>query len=180
MTNVEPQIQSSSNDIQLFADFDSANMARYERVIAQSQTSNNTQTNKLQNQQSTSELSATIGELNEQSQQQQQQQQATFQVKIDAEFNIWTKPDCDGTSYVNGNRTWFYFGVRGGHGKLLKFNMMNLNRQGKLFEMGMLPVFKTVPGNEKWSRIYNRPTWQVSTTLWKPPRKKMFSKVSYS
>ena len=58
-------------------------------------------------------------------------------------------------------RTWFYFGVRGGYGKWVKFNIMNLNRQGRLFEMGMLPVFKTVPGHEKWSRIYSRPTWQV-------------------
>ena len=38
---------------------------------------------------------------------------------------------------------------------------MNLNKQGRLFEMGMLPVFKTIPGHEKWSRIYTRPTWQV-------------------
>lgn len=39
---------------------------------------------------------------------------------------------------------------------------MNLNKQGRLFEMGMLPVFKTIPGHEKWSRIYTRPTWQVN------------------
>ena len=51
--------------------------------------------------------------------------------------------------------------MRGGYGKWVKFNIMNLNRQGRLFEMGMLPVFKTVPGHEKWSRIYSRPTWQV-------------------
>lgn len=31
----------------------------------------------------------------------------------DAEFNLWTKPDCGGTEYENGNRTWFYFGVKG-------------------------------------------------------------------
>lgn len=30
-----------------------------------------------------------------------------------AEFNIWTKPDCFGTEFENGNRTWFYFGVKG-------------------------------------------------------------------
>ncbi len=43
---------------------------------------------------------------------------------------------------------------------------MNLNRQGRLFEMGMLPVFKTVPGHEKWSRVYSRPTWQASFIFW--------------
>lgn len=31
----------------------------------------------------------------------------------DVEFNIWTKPDCCGTEFENGNRTWFYFGMRG-------------------------------------------------------------------
>lgn len=84
-----------------------------------------------------------------------------FQPKYDIEFNVWTRPDCqDAPVGPNGNRTWFYFGVRGGHGKWIKFNLMNLNKQGRLFEMGMLPVFKTVPGHEKWARIYSRPTWQ--------------------
>lgn len=38
--------------------------------------------------------------------------------------------------------------------------MMNLNKQGRLFDMGMLPVFKTVPGHEKWTRIYGKPMCQ--------------------
>lgn len=29
------------------------------------------------------------------------------------EFNVWTRQDCAGTEFVNGNRTWFYFGVTG-------------------------------------------------------------------
>jgi len=37
---------------------------------------------------------------------------------INAEFNLWTKPDCGGTQYENTNRTWFYFGISG---NLLKF-----------------------------------------------------------
>ena len=41
---------------------------------------------------------------------------------------------------------------------------MNLNKQSRLFEMGMLPVFKSVPGHEKWARIYLRPTWQTLET----------------
>jgi hypothetical protein len=28
--------------------------------------------------------------------------------------------------------------------------------------MGMLPVFRTIPGHENWSRIYTRPTWQTN------------------
>ena len=50
--------------------------------------------------------------------------------------------------------------MKGGHGKYIKFNMMNLNKQSRLFEMGMLPVFRVLPSHEKWSRIYTRPTWQ--------------------
>lgn len=25
---------------------------------------------------------------------------------------MWTRPDCAGTEFENGNRTWFYFGVQ--------------------------------------------------------------------
>lgn len=28
--------------------------------------------------------------------------------------------------------------------------------------MGMLPVFRTLPGHEKWSRIYTKPSWQCT------------------
>ena len=27
------------------------------------------------------------------------------------EFNLWTAPDCAGTRYENGNRSWFYFSL---------------------------------------------------------------------
>ena len=30
----------------------------------------------------------------------------------DYAFRIWTRPDCSGTDFENGNRTWFYFGFR--------------------------------------------------------------------
>ena len=35
--------------------------------------------------------------------------------KNENEFNLWTMPDCANTSFENGNRTWFYFGVKGWH-----------------------------------------------------------------
>jgi len=31
----------------------------------------------------------------------------------DYEFNLWTKPDCGHTEFENGNKTWFYFGIKG-------------------------------------------------------------------
>lgn len=97
------------------------------------------------------------------------------------EFNLWTLPDCANTSYENGNRTWFYFGVKGkmfpdflssicskfgfsiGPSNVtVKFNLMNLNRQAKLYSQGMRPLFKVVPSKESWDRIKEKPVCSVS------------------
>ncbi|KAG9468604.1 hypothetical protein GDO78_022363, partial [Eleutherodactylus coqui] len=80
----------------------------------------------------------------------------------DYEFNIWTKPDCADTEYENGNRSWFYFSVRGGApGKLIKINIMNMNKQSKLYGQGMAPFVRTVPIRSRWERIRDRPTFQM-------------------
>lgn len=80
----------------------------------------------------------------------------------DYEYNVWTWPDAVGTEYENLNRTWFHFGVKGGSpGKLLKVNIMNLNRQGKLYNQGMSPFVRIVPGRNRWDRIRDRPTCEV-------------------
>nr|CAB3220554.1 cytosolic carboxypeptidase-like protein 5 [Phallusia mammillata] len=80
----------------------------------------------------------------------------------DYEFNVWTKPDCAGTPFENGNRSWFYFGIRGyAPNKLIKLNIVNLNRQGKLYSQGMGPLVKTVPSKPKWERIRDRPSHQM-------------------
>lgn len=147
----------SSSTIQLFSDFDSGNMLRYERVYASTTTtttqppiiSSETDANNNTNSQTNAGSDAALNTINHPL------------PKHDVEFNVWTRRDCEGTSKVNGNRSWFYFGVKGGYGKCIRFNIMNLNRQARLFEMGMLPVFRTVPGHEKWSRIYTRPCWEV-------------------
>lgn len=146
-------VNTSSSSIQLFANFDSGNMLRYERVISSISSSqpptNPTETdttNNNNNNPGTDTGSNTISHP---------------LPKHDIEFNVWTRRDCEGTAKMNGNRSWFYFGVKGGYGKCIRFNIMNLNRQARLFEMGMLPVFRTVPGHEKWSRIYIRPCWEV-------------------
>jgi hypothetical protein len=175
----------------LFANFDSGNMARYERVyktnVNQNATSNNNNiNNNTSNQNGTSSINTNTNNNNSNNNLNNANNNKTsvpsnlnadntdnnavpnlnFQQKFDIEFNVWTKPDCEGTPVgPNGNRTWFYFGIRGGHGKWIKFNLMNLNKQGRLFEMGMLPVFKTIPGHEKWARIYSKPTWQVCILL---------------
>ncbi|XP_017877707.1 cytosolic carboxypeptidase-like protein 5 isoform X2 [Ceratina calcarata] len=80
----------------------------------------------------------------------------------DYEFNLWTKHDCHGTQFQNNNRTWFYFGVKvNSPGAYIKFNIMNLNKQLKMFSQGMCPVFKTIPGHLHWQRIHDKPTYSM-------------------
>ena len=79
----------------------------------------------------------------------------------DYEFQMWTRPDCQHTEFENGNRTWFFFGLKGGPcGAILKFTVMNLNKQSKLFSQGMAPVFK-IQGKSNWERIRDLPTYST-------------------
>ncbi|XP_056604967.1 cytosolic carboxypeptidase-like protein 5 isoform X1 [Triplophysa dalaica] len=81
----------------------------------------------------------------------------------DYEFNVWTKPDCANTEFENSNRSWFYFSVRGmPPGKLLKVNVMNMNKQSKLYSQGMTPLVRSVPVKTRWERVRERPSFEVS------------------
>lgn len=82
--------------------------------------------------------------------------------KIDVEFNLWTKPDCYGTPFENGNRTWFFFSIRGGEkNQIVRLNIMNMNKQAKLFSQGMHPVIRY--GNYgKWERMKEKPSFYVT------------------
>lgn len=81
---------------------------------------------------------------------------------VDSEFNLWTRPDCHGTVFENANRTWFYFSIRGGEkNQLVKLNLLNLNKQAKLFSQGMHPVIK-VGSNGKWERMKEKPMFYVT------------------
>ncbi|XP_048012219.1 cytosolic carboxypeptidase-like protein 5 isoform X3 [Megalobrama amblycephala] len=88
---------------------------------------------------------------------------ASAQPQPDYEFNVWTKPDCASTEFENGNRSWFYFSVRGMlPGKLLKINMMNMNKQSKLYSQGMAPFVRALPVKTRWERVRDRPTFVMS------------------
>lgn len=79
------------------------------------------------------------------------------------EFNIWTKHDCHGTEFQNNNRTWFYFGIKSPKpGVFIKLNLVNLNRQVKMFSQGMCPVFRVIPGHPQWERIRDKPSFIVN------------------
>lgn len=90
---------------------------------------------------------------------------ATAALFVEAEFNLWTRPDCAGTPYENQNRTWFYFAVTGGRpNQIVKFNVMNLNKQAKLFSQGMHPVMKVGPGG-RWERIKDKPSYAIANDV---------------
>ena len=90
------------------------------------------------------------------------------QPTVNAEINVWTRPDCAGTPYENLNRTWFYFSVKGGQpSHVLRINVMNLNRQAKLYSQGMHPVLR-IGTSGKWERIKDRPSYRVGGRLERP------------
>jgi len=46
---------------------------------------------------------------------------------------------------------------------LVKLNIVNLNRQAKMYSQGMTPVFRMVPGRSHWDRIKEKPSYTVCT-----------------
>ena len=72
----------------------------------------------------------------------------------EAEFQIWTKPDCYQTEFQVGSTcSWFHFGIVGGPpGAMIKFNIMNIGRQTSLFSQGMRPVCLVTSESDQWKR----------------------------
>ncbi|KAB0802410.1 hypothetical protein PPYR_04596 [Photinus pyralis] len=95
-----------------------------------------------------------------------QSSRSTLQDVHDVEFNIWTKPDCFGTEFENANRTWFYFGIRANAPELVvKLNLVDLNRQGKMYSQGMAPVYRIVPGKLQWERVRDKPSYSMNDNI---------------
>jgi hypothetical protein len=97
--------------IVLFADFDSGNMARYEKVskvVAPNPPANGTSTTATTNAagSSTTTTGNAAAESAPNANPAPQSTTSTLnQPKFDVEFNVWTKPDCHGTKVgPNGNR----------------------------------------------------------------------------
>lgn len=110
---------------------------------------------------------------------------------MSTEFNVYTRPDCAGTQWENPNRSWFFFSIHGlshntpstsSHlpnvclhththtntggepGKICKINVVNMNKQSKLFNQGMHPVVR-VGETGKWERVKDRPVHCVRTRV---------------
>lgn len=73
------------------------------------------------------------------------------------EFMLFTRRDCSGSANERATRTWFYFGVSGHSATdLVMMQVMNLNKQGRLYSQDYRPVF-----------------WCASMAEWQPLRLKV-------
>jgi len=81
----------------------------------------------------------------------------------DYEFNLFTSPDAAGTQYENGNRTWFYFSIRGPlASRSVRLNIMNLNRQSRLYNQGLSPFYRSsCSKTSSWQRVKERVAFEV-------------------
>lgn len=173
-------MESTVAGFTFFSNFDSGNLAK---VILQ-------ETDEENDEESASEkpsrqVSAETPRKSSARRQKQNSSQIPPLAATDFAFKIWTRPDCAGTEFENGNRTWFYFGFRGspavfvnGNGvgsKVIKFTVMNMNKQSKLFSQGMSPIILVVPQNGQvpsyhsqpnggWERICERPTYTTTSS----------------
>ena len=80
---------------------------------------------------------------------------ARVEQEADDEYNLWTRADMEGTDFENKNRTWWSFSVKGASlsGRIIHFNIYNMNAQGKLFRADMRPVYRVWPSQPEWARI---------------------------
>ncbi|KAG5678270.1 hypothetical protein PVAND_007960 [Polypedilum vanderplanki] len=173
MKNVE-QLSNFCCEKYIFdSNFDSGNLFKVELV--KKITNSNESVQGSNGEQSSSSSSSTTNNGSNSSNQNSKERQ------IDIEFNLWTRPDnycagpsdnskkcrnleCNGNcgNLNHGNRTWFFFSIRGGEkNQLVKLNLVNLNKQAKLFSQGMHPVMRN--GNHgKWERTKEKPTFLLT------------------
>ena len=68
----------------------------------------------------------------------------------------------DGLPYAERGHyySWFYFSVAGVQpGQTLQFNIKGMAQQGKLYKMGLRPVYRVTPNSRKWKRCQGFLTW---------------------
>ena len=77
------------------------------------------------------------------------------------QFNLWTAPDCAGTTLETKNRSWFYFHVSTMPYCELTFTLKNLNLLGKLYREGLRPFYRN-DNDENWYRTTGPCNWTVT------------------
>ena len=51
-----------------------------------------------------------------------------------------------------------------------RFNVQNLNKQCRLYQQGLTPITKTVPGRGGWERLRDRVQYEVNSHIYKGQR----------
>lgn len=70
------------------------------------------------------------------------------------EYELYTLHDCHGTVHETNHKSWFYFSVVGHKaGDYFIFNVMNMNKQAKLYQNDFRPLFRTFSSMHDWERI---------------------------
>jgi hypothetical protein len=79
-------------------------------------------------------------------------------------FTCWLAGDAE--PYSHGKFwTWFYFSVKGvKSGETLTFNIKGMASQGKLYKMGLRPVYRIAPDSMKWKRQQGYLRWDQTET----------------
>ena len=81
------------------------------------------------------------------------------------EYDLWIRHDCGGQPCETKHRTWFYFAVSGhAEGQALTFNVVNMNKQSKLFSFDMRPTHFTPGVSEKWELVSESVKYQSLTS----------------
>jgi len=71
----------------------------------------------------------------------------------ESQYQIWIAPDCAGTPRETTYQTWFYFRAKDiKRHSTYTFTIKNMNFQMKLYNEGLLPVYKT-SSNPVWKKI---------------------------
>eukprot|EP01017_Pseudomicrothorax_dubius_P040566 TRINITY_DN6363_c0_g1_i3.p1 TRINITY_DN6363_c0_g1~~TRINITY_DN6363_c0_g1_i3.p1 ORF type:complete len:621 (+),score=109.23 TRINITY_DN6363_c0_g1_i3:58-1920(+) len=69
-------------------------------------------------------------------------------------FNLYITPDNAGTPFEKGYRTWFHFSVTPlRYPATITLTIKNMNCQLKLYNEGMVPVYKCLPSSPTWKRL---------------------------
>ena len=70
-------------------------------------------------------------------------------------YHLYISEDCLPYATTGYYKTWFYFSVTGvPKSQTLTFSIRNMNNQGKLYKLGLKPVYRVLPDERKdWARI---------------------------
>lgn len=75
-------------------------------------------------------------------------------------FNCYLSGDGLPYTAVGHYKTWFYFSVKGvKSGQTLTFSIRNMGNQGKLYKLGLRPVYRVHPNAMKWKRTSGLCQW---------------------